>query len=238
MPMPEYEKLRNKQSGLYRRETPPTGWAKFWSNAGKVLNSSVTTWVLTVTFGSMVAYTYANLQACLKDGDERAAKLNRLVSEMHDRYALIIVAVKQANSARDLTERLAKVPFTRVEFKDATMAALSADFVDLMSYVRPAELRQQGMINAIRASGLTPSELQAVRYTLVIGRPPDGLTDENLETFKALGPKFQQLILGSVKFNTDWQPVAYCTLPNAFLSLWRSRGPTVEYVPRPLPDLL
>lgn len=229
MKTPELETVRDKHSGIHQREKRPTRWENFWTK----LNSPIVTWLLTALLGSLIAYTYANLQSCLKDGDERASKLNRLVSEMHGRYALIIAAVGRATTADDLSERLLKVPFTRLEFKDAAMASLSAEFGDLMSYVRPAELRERGMRDAIRYSGLTDAELGVVWHSLVIGRPPEGLTDANLATFKALAPKFERLISGSVKFNAEWYPVAYCGVPNAFLALWRSRGPIVEYVPRP-----
>jgi len=112
MEMPKYEKIRNKRMGLFRRrdpEKPSEPPSRLWT----FLNSSFGLWVLTATFGSLVAATYSSLQVCIKDADDRVAKYSRLQSEIQSRQSEILEAINRAESIDDLRSRLKMLHLSR-----------------------------------------------------------------------------------------------------------------------------
>jgi hypothetical protein len=226
MKMPKYEKIRNKRMGLFRRrdpEKPSEPPSRLWT----FLNSSFGLWVLTATFGSLVAATYSSLQVCIKDADDRVAKYSRLQSEIQSRQSEILEAINRAESIDDLRSRLKNIAANRHEFKDTPLRSLNLDYRDIQNLIRPHEIVAATVRQVSDAYGFTYEDRKYL--SVVDGTLPDDISETELPKIKALAPKFANLLNTAKTLASRYGLVQYCPIPRAFLSLWQSRGPILEY---------
>jgi hypothetical protein len=226
MKMPKYEKIRNKRMGLFRRrdsETAPEGPSRLWS----FLNSSFGLWIFTATFGSFVAATYSSLQVCIKDADDRMAKYSRLQSEILSRQSAILEAIIRAQSIDDLGSRLKNIAAGRQEFKDTPLRSLNLDYRDIQNLIRPNESVTVIVRQVSDAYGFDYEDRKYL--SLVDGTLPDDISEAELSNIKALALKFANLLSTAKTLSSRYGLVQSCTVPRAFLSLWQSRGPILEY---------
>jgi hypothetical protein len=226
MKMPKYEKIRNKRMGLFRRrdpEKPSEPPSRLWT----FLNSSFGLWVLTATFGSLVAATYSSLQVCIKDADDRVAKYSRLQSEIQSRQSEILEAINRAESIDDLRSRLKNIAANRQEFKDTPLRSLNLDYRDIQNLIRPHEIVAATVRQVSDAYGFTYEDRKYL--SVVDGTLSDDISETELPKIKALASKFANLLNTAKTLASRYGLVQYCPIPGAFLSLWQSRGPILEY---------
>jgi hypothetical protein len=182
MKMPKYEKIRNKRMGLFRRrdpEKPSEPPSRLWT----FLNSSFGLWVLTATFGSLVAATYSSLQVCIKDADDRVAKYSRLQSEIQSRQSEILEAINRAESIDDLRSRLKNIAANRHEFKDTPLRSLNLDYRDIQNLIRPHEIVAATVRQVSDAYGFTYEDRKYL--SVVDGTLPDDISETELPKITA-----------------------------------------------------
>lgn len=216
--MPKYEKIRNRR--LFQRKEPEN---RLW----KFLNSSIVIWCLTVIVGSFVTFTYTNLQACLKDADEKATRANRVFAEVLDRRVEILHAINKATNMPDLAKRLKGISYTRHEFRDVSMQSLLADLKDNQTITRKLPFAEEMGRMQLEAAQITEDDLPYIE--VLGGRTVDDLPESFLPKLKAVTPKLATWVSGELSFVGNWSIVPYCTVSDAVASLWQSRERILEF---------
>ena len=83
----------------FKRPRPKTDKPRD-SRAWKILNSSIVIWALTAILGSVLTFTFTNLQSCLKDADEKATRGNKVFREILDRRVTIAEEDARSHAVR------------------------------------------------------------------------------------------------------------------------------------------
>lgn len=210
----------------FHRPRPPKP-APPESRAWKYLNSSIVIWALTALLGSVVTFTFTNLQSCLKDADEKATRANKVYTELLDRRAAIIRAIDDAKNVPDLSSRLKDVGYIRYEFKDIPIVSLAAEIREFQMITRKLPFAETlGRYN-ILTSGLSDDDLP---YMEVLGGGDvTGRSESYLAKLKKVADKYS-IYLGRERiFAEHYAVVPYCPVTDAFASMWRSRDRILEF---------
>lgn len=176
MKMPIYEKLRSRR--LFPKEPKKSRLGWIFS----VINSAIFIWLLTAIVGSFVSFAFTNVQACWRDGDDKATKMNRTFAEIMDRREKIVFAVRQSTTLLDFVSRVHAIPTTRAEFKNVSLPALTADLKDyqIITYALPGAAEFGDAI--VKAAGVTENDL--VFFEILNGEPVEELTDDDFKNMK------------------------------------------------------
>ncbi|MEH2469212.1 hypothetical protein V1281_001534 [Nitrobacteraceae bacterium AZCC 2161] len=197
------------------------------SRAWKILNSSIVIWLLTAALGSVVTFTFTNLQSCLKDADEKATRGNKVFGEILDRRVTIAHAINDSKSIADLSNRLKNIGYLRYEFKDVPIVSLTAELKEFQTITRKLPFAEAwGYLN-IAVSGLSEDDLP---YLEVFGGGDvSDKTAPFLTKLKEILPKYNIYLNRELAFAKHFAVVPYCTVPDAFASMWRSRDRILEF---------
>jgi hypothetical protein len=198
-----------------------------------VLNSSIVIWALTAILGSLVTFTFTNLQSCLKDADEKSTRANKVFGELLDRRAAIVRAIGDSKSISDLSNRLKNVGYIRSEFKDVPMVSLAAEIKEFQLITRRLRFAEALGVSNVLASGLSEDDVQYLEVFGggdVTGKPESFLTQ-----LKVVVPRYNIYLNRELIFANHFAVVPYCTVANAFSSMWQSRERILEFKEFPTP---
>lgn len=207
----------------FYRPRPPKPESQVW----KIINSSIAIWILTAIVGSLVTFTFTNLQSCLKDADEKATRANKVYGELLDRRMSIIHAINDAKSIGDLSNRLKSVGYIRYEFKDVPIVSLAAELKEFQKITRRLAFAEDlGRYN-VRKSGLSEDDMP---YLDVFGGGDvSGRPESFLAQLKAFLPKYTTYVNRERTFEEHFQVVPYCPVTGAFAAMWQSRDRILEF---------
>ena len=132
--------------------------------------------------GQLVSFAFTIVQACWRDGDDKATKMNRTFAEIMDRREKIVFAVRQSTTLLDFVSRVHAIPTTRAEFKNVSLPALTADLKDyqIITYALPGAAEFGDAI--VKAAGVTENDL--VFFEILNGEPVEELTDDDFKNMK------------------------------------------------------
>jgi hypothetical protein len=229
MPEPEYEEIKALALRIAEHEKLQTPGQRRRAYIWSVLNATFTIWVLTAIVGTAVAYTYSNLQTCLKDAGDKVMQYNHLTTEIRNRLLYILDAVNRAKTVNALKASLAAVPVTRSEYKDISLTSLNSDLFDIqVRYIRPIEAQPLATINALEASKLNSDD--ADMLPILNGRLKPDFSEADLARLKTTLPKLSTLTGGALGFQANYMAGVSCSVPSAFASLFGAHSFIMVYV--------
>jgi len=229
MPEPEYEEIKALALRIAEHEKLQTPGQRRRAYIWSVLNATFTIWVLTAIVGTAVAYTYSNLQTCLKDAGDKVMQYNHLTTEIRNRLLYILDAVNRAKTVNALKASLAAVPVTRSEYKDISLTSLNSDLFDIqVRYIRPIEAQPLATINALEASKLNSDD--ADMLPILNGRLKPDFSEADLARLKTTLPKLSTLTGGVLGFQANYMAGVSCSVPSAFASLFGAHSFIMVYV--------
>src|SRR4051794_18324188 len=183
------------------------------SRAWKVINSSIVIWALTALIGSVVTFTFTNLQSCLKDADEKATRANKVFGEILDRRFATVQAINDAKNIPDLANRLKGIGYIRYEFKDIPVFSLAAELKEFQTITRKLPFAEALGQSHILASGLSEDDipyLDVFGGADVTGRPEAFLTK-----LKQILTKYNIYLSRQRIFADHFAVVPYCPVTEA-----------------------